>query len=140
MKKKIKRLRNEMRKNNIDGFIFSSKVNKRYFLGSTCSNDWILITNNKCFLITNTNFKMKKVDLENIQIINTNGNFEMTIKDLAIKENILELGFEEKYVTFEVYNKLSYALEEDDDYSNLTHLMPTKNIIENIRDKNIEFI
>lgn len=123
---KLRRLRDQFSKENIDAILITNPVNRRYITNFTGSNGIALITEKEQFLITDFRYiEQAKKQADYFTIIRHEREIENEINRLLNKLEVKNLGFEAQYVTYENYRKY------DDLFP--VQLIPVKNVVEQLR-------
>lgn len=127
------RLKQELKKHNLDAFLISNHTNLLYLLGLKTENSLLLATPKKYFFITDSRFKE-----ESQTAFGHNKNIELRIetskeaRKLIIREIILDagakrIGFEAKDLSFFDYEKLKLNLAKR------ATLVPIPGLVESLR-------
>lgn len=123
---KLRRLRDQFSKENIDAILITNPVNRRYITNFTGSSGIALITEKEQFLITDFRYiEQAKKQADYFTIIRHEREIENEINRLLNKLEVKNLGFEAQYVTYENYRKY------DDLFP--VQLIPVKNVVEQLR-------
>ena len=101
---RIDKLREVMKKINLDAVIISSKANKLYFGGLSGSGVKILITKENQYQIMDSRY-INEANEKSKKFINIDykNNFCEIVKDIFIKENLVSLGVEGKHTLAKDY-------------------------------------
>lgn len=114
MKDRIKRLREKLDQENLDLLLVTSLTNIRYLCGYTGSNGLLLISRNKALFLTDFRYKeqvKKEVKGAEIKIAQRELFATLTEIDL-LKHRRIKAGFEEKYLSFQLYQRLKTLLPQ----------------------------
>lgn len=102
---RLKKLKDDMKKDGISILLLSKPEDKYYYSGFSSSNFYIIITENKNYLLTDFRYleaaQSKKELYEIIKIDN-----QYTVFDFLKKYNKMNLGFEERHMTVIDFKKL----------------------------------
>ncbi|MDD5292392.1 MAG: Xaa-Pro peptidase family protein, partial [Candidatus Omnitrophica bacterium] len=124
MNSRISRLRNALEKKDIESIILFNPANISYLAGFPVEDSYIFLDNKEALLITDSRYSKeyrKILNSKEISIVEIKKSLLHTLKKLKIKK----LAFEQKHVSFYLYQKLK-ALFED-------KLTPASDIVEELR-------
>lgn len=114
----------------LDGLLLMKDANIRYVSGFTGSESYLLLSLEKKVFITDSRYteqaEQECPDFEVVRYQNPHCSLEETIKEKTLEMGIKKLGFEKDYVTYEIYENISQALDE-------TVLVPVLGIVEGVR-------
>jgi len=118
MKERIKRLREKLNQENLDLLLVTALTNIRYLCGFTGSNGILLVSKDKAVFLTDFRYKEQvKKEVKGAEI-------KIPQKDL-LKGKRIKAGFEEKYLTFQLYQRLKTLLPQ-------VLWVPTENLVESL--------
>lgn len=124
--KRIENLRRLMVKENLDGILLISDVNRNYMSGFTGNESYSIITANKAIFITDSRYtEQAKIETKDYEVIEYKGAFVDFLSDLVKNLNIKKLGFEDNIISYSTYNTYKNKL--------VSALIPIGNMIEEIR-------
>jgi len=127
MKKRIERIREKLDQENLDLLLVTALPNIRYLCGYTGSNGILLISRDKAIFLTDFRYKeqvKKEVKVAEIKIPQKELFSTLPEIDL-LKGKRIKAGFEEKYLTFQLYQRLKTLLPQ-------VLWVPTENLVESI--------
>ncbi|EAX47928.1 peptidase M24 [Thermosinus carboxydivorans Nor1] len=111
MKKRLKRLHNLLRQENVDGVIVTKPENRRYFSGFTGTAGMLLITAEAQWLITDFRYVEQAVQqAQDFEVIRHGVSIYETLADLLRPLDLARIGFEADYVTWDVYQALNGSI------------------------------
>jgi Xaa-Pro aminopeptidase len=120
-----------MEEQGLDGLFLMGEANIRYVSGFTGGDSYVLFTTKKRFFITDSRYtEQAEQECFGFEIVEHRGNspgLEETVARLCSEYHIKKIGFEQNFVTYEIYEKLSRALKEK------TDLVPTSGMVEEAR-------
>ncbi|MGV3465003.1 MAG: M24 family metallopeptidase [Heyndrickxia sp.] len=126
--RKLEKLRETIKKLDIDGLIVSNPFNRRYLTGFTGTAGIALISESEAKFITDFRYNdQAKEEVKDYEVIICKGS-ETLLKSVygqIKKMNLSTIGFESTDVSFDLYSQLENNLE--------ICLKPTKGIIEEMR-------
>ncbi|WP_125152248.1 M24 family metallopeptidase [Clostridium rectalis] len=123
---RIKKLRQSMERQDLDGILLVGDANRNYLSGFTGDESFSIIGLEKAIFITDSRFtEQAKEQVIGYEVREYKGKIEKFMSKIVKELNIKKLGFEEDIVTFKNYvtYKDSFSCE----------LVPIKGIIEDIR-------
>ena len=127
MKERIERIREKLDQENLDLLLVTALPNIRYLCGYTGSNGILLISRDKAIFLTDFRYKeqvKKEVKVAEIKIPQKELFSTLPEIDL-LKGKRIKAGFEEKYLTFQLYQRLKTLLPQ-------VLWVPTENLVESI--------
>lgn len=123
---KLNKLRAELAKNDVDGLLITSPINRRYMTGFTGTAGVALISHNDARFITDFRYTEQATEqVKHFKVIEFKQSMEQEI-DQQLKElRIKRLGFEQNHVTYAQFEqfKKSFAAE----------LVPVSDLVETLR-------
>lgn len=123
---KLTRLREEMEKARIDGFLITSTYNRRYMTGFTGSAGVVLISLKAAKFITDFRYvEQAGKQAQGYEIVQHKGTLIEEVKKQVKEMKIEKLGFEQEHVTFASYKSYEEAVS--------AQLVPISGVIENLR-------
>lgn len=97
-----------MKNNNLDGVFILKDENCNYFSGFTGRESYLLITQSKNYLITDSRYiEQAENEAKNYDVIQYKGNFSEFLKKFLCETEIKRLGFEDEYLTYKEYSAYS---------------------------------
>lgn len=123
---KLANLRQKMKMEGIDGILITSEINRRYITGFTGTAGVALVTNEQALFITD--FRYTEQANEQAKSFDVIEHKTPIIEEIAkqVKQlHIEKLGFEQAYVTYEMYQQYENEIA--------TKLVPISNMIESLR-------
>ena len=127
MKERIKKLREKLNQENLDLLLVTSLPNIRYLCGFTGSNGILLISKDKAIFLTDFRYKEQvKKEVKGAEIkIPQRELFSILPEIGLLKGKRIKAGFEEKYLTFQLYQRLKTLLPQ-------VLWVPTENLVESL--------
>jgi Xaa-Pro aminopeptidase len=127
MKERIKKLREKLNQENLDLLLVTSLPNIRYLCGFTGSNGILLISKDKAIFLTDFRYKEQvKKEVKGAEIkIPQKELFSFLPEINLLKGKRIKAGFEEKYLTFQLYQRLKTLLPQ-------VLWVPTENLVESL--------
>lgn len=131
MKVRLEKVLKGMAEQEVDGLFLMREANIRYVSGFTGGDSFILLTPKKRIFITDSRYtEQAEQECPGYEIVQHRGDFpslEEAIARFAAEEKLKKIGFEQDFVTFEVYDKIRRTLREN------TELIPTSGLVEAVR-------
>lgn len=125
---RVEKLRAEMKKNAIDGFLVTSPYNLRYLTNFTGSTGLAVITMDKAFFVTDFRYTEQAASqAQGFEIVKNTGPIFDEVAKICDQEQLNNLAFEEAHVSFAEYSVLEEVIEE-------TNLEPIAGVIEGLRE------
>ena len=125
---RVEKLRQAMRKEQVDGFLVTSPYNLRYLTNFTGTTGLAVITLDKAFFVTDFRYtEQAAAQAPDFEVIKNVGPIFDEVAKLCAEENINALAFEEDFVSFAEYSVLEEIIEE-------TPLVPIHGMIEELRE------
>lgn len=110
---RINRLRQYMKKNNVDAMLVSNFSNIYYYSNFSSEDGLLLITMNECYLFTDSRYTVQAgYECENFKVITISRSYSDSLKEALKDENITKLGFEEN-LEFNRYKAFNDKLRLD---------------------------
>jgi Xaa-Pro aminopeptidase len=139
--KRIKQLEKILKENGLDGLLIVNDANIRYLTGFTSSESFAVLSPGGRAFITDSRYteqaEREVVNFEIVKWRSPNAGLHETIKAISDRFGIKKLGFEKKYVTMEMYEKLENMLVG-------IELIGTAGLVEQVRrikdDQEIEYM
>lgn len=129
MNRRVKNILSRLKQKNLDGLVVTLPANISYLTGYPSQDSKLLLTNQKCIYLTDSRYteEAKNSLAKYFSVKQVNGNATASIAQICESLKIKNLGFEEKYLTFFEYQRLTRELPET------IGLVPTQNLIEELR-------
>lgn len=128
-KHRVELLRQKMQEKNIEALLVGRPENRWYLTGFTGSSGFVLITQHRCYLLTDFRYiEQARKQAPHCEVVNHGRNFAQSVKELLQQEQIFCLGFEEDYITYHQYHKWQKELES-------ISLQPVKGLVEELRQR-----
>ena len=125
---RVEKLRAQMKKDQLDGFLVTSPYNLRYLTNFTGTTGLAVITLDKAFFVTDFRYtEQAAAQAQGFEIVKNVGPIFDEVAKICQQEEINALAFEESYVSFAEYSVLEEIIEE-------TPLVPVSGMIENLRE------
>lgn len=112
MNKRLQKIRNLLKKENLDAIIITGRANTIYNSGFTGSTSILLIGQEKAWLVVDFRYTIqaKAQVFEGIEVVEQQESFYKTINELIAGDSIGSIGFEGNTVTFSDYQKMRLGL------------------------------
>jgi len=125
---RIDRLKAVMRANHIDGCLLIKPQNIRYVSDFTNNDSYVLITEDRKFLLTDFRYieQAREQAREFETVLISSSNLVTTLTDILYSCNVHTLWFEDSYITYALYNKLSAGIDA-------VRMMPMGDTMERLR-------
>ncbi|MCM8781239.1 MAG: Xaa-Pro peptidase family protein [Candidatus Omnitrophica bacterium] len=126
---RLKKIYTKLLQKNLDALLVSCPSNITYLTGYPSRDSYLLVSKEQNFYITDSRYvEEAKTRLKGIAAV-TKSQFNVfkTITHLCRDIRIKQLGFEERHLTYAEYKKIDEEIDKN------THLIPTRNIIEEER-------
>lgn len=124
----LSKLRPILLKQYLDAFLVTNNINVQYLTEFTGDSTYLLITNNKAYLITDFRYiEQAQDETRGFTIIRHNKGLIDKLVELIRKLRIKRLGFEQDALSYSAVKNISKKLPS------CTRLKPESNIIENLR-------
>jgi Xaa-Pro aminopeptidase len=124
---RINRLREELKKKDIDAVLVSKRENCTYLSGFNGGDAYLVITQDEALLVTDFRYvEQASQQAPLYKVIQFENSLLITLHDVIKSRGINKLGFEETYVTFDSYSEYKNKL-------NVNELLPLEGIIEGLR-------
>ncbi|HIX69243.1 MAG TPA: Xaa-Pro peptidase family protein [Candidatus Enterococcus stercoravium] len=125
---RVEKLRELMKKEQVDGFLVTSPYNLRYLTNFTGTTGLAVITMSKAFLVTDFRYtEQAAAQAQGFEIVKNVGPIFDEVAKICNQEEVNALAFEETQVSFADYSILEDLLEE-------TPLIPISGMIESLRE------
>lgn len=123
---KLEKIRKKMDQHNIDGFLITSPINRRYVTGFTGTAGTALITATDARFITDFRYtEQAEAQVEGFQVVEHKKLMIDEIRNQVKESKVKRLGFEKDFVTYGQYETYQKHLEVE--------LIPISGLIEEIR-------
>jgi Xaa-Pro aminopeptidase len=120
-----------LREREIDGIFISQPENRRYLSGFDGSAGFLIITENRSILATDSRYTVQaKSQALEYEIFPITGDIGEWFSKLAVELNIKRLGFEAGHLTFALHRRLCDILNKG---KSGLKLVPTEGIVESLR-------
>ncbi|MCD6107298.1 MAG: aminopeptidase P family protein [Caldisericaceae bacterium] len=109
MLKRLDNLLEQFNGNNIDAFLITATPNIRYLTNFTGEDAFLLVANNKLFLIVDSRFTVQAEGevFEKVKVLEYKAPFINYLKDILLKEKVHWLGVEKNRIMLDLYLSLS---------------------------------
>lgn len=125
---RVEKLRELMKKEQVDGFLVTSPYNLRYLTNFTGTTGLAVITMSKAFFVTDFRYtEQAAAQAQGFEIVKNVGPIFDEVAKICNQEEVNGLAFEETQVSFADYSILEDLLEE-------TPLIPISGMIESLRE------
>ena len=127
IERRIRELRSILSQKGMDAALITKRENYIYMSNFTGTFANLLITHDKAILVTDFRYtEQAKEQAQLYDVVQYQGNLNVTLNDLLTSNNVKVLGFEDDYLTFKAYDDLSKKL-------NIDKLVPLEGAIELLR-------
>jgi len=127
IERRIRELRSILSQKGMDAALITKRENYIYMSNFTGTFANLLITHDKAILVTDFRYtEQAKEQAQLYDVVQYQGNLNVTLNDLLTSNNVKVLGFEDDYLTFKAYDDLSKKL-------NVDKLVPLEGAIELLR-------
>ncbi|HOQ00227.1 MAG TPA: aminopeptidase P family protein [Acetivibrio clariflavus] len=127
IERRIRELRSILSQKGIDAALITKRENYIYMSNFTGTFANLLITHDKAILVTDFRYtEQAKEQAQLYEVVQYQGNLNVTLNDLLTANNVKILGFEDGYITYKAYDDLSKNLSID-------KLVPLERTIELLR-------
>ncbi|SFL09224.1 M24 family metallopeptidase [Halanaerobium salsuginis] len=127
MQTRIEKLTKIIKEKEIEAFLVTRRENVRYLTNFTGTAGKVLITDQECIFITDFRYLDQAAEqTDGCVIEEISGEFMSGFKKLLDKKSIKELAFESEDLSYQLYRAFENKL-------NLDKLIPTSNLVENLR-------
>lgn len=115
MNKRLQKLRELLKENDLDAAIITGRANTLYFSGFTGSTSYLLVGMEKAWLIVDFRYTIqaKEQVTEGVESIELEDSFHSTMNEIIKQNGLYNIGFEGDALTFTQYeelkNKLTFA-------------------------------
>lgn len=124
---RLKKLREQLKHNNIDGILITSNYNRRYITGFTGTAGAALITETEAKFITDFRYvDQAREQAINFETVELKTSLIEEVSNQINKLAITKLGFEKAHVTFDQYEQYKSQFIN-------TTLVPITGLVENLR-------
>jgi len=124
---RLSRLRTLMRERKLEALFVTGAHNRRYLSGFTGSSGYLLITDEKAYLLTDFRYTSQAPEqAKHFEVVEHKPKVTETLKDLLKACGIEQLGFEQQHVTYASY--VAYAADLQG-----VRLVPTDSLVEELR-------
>jgi len=131
IKSRLEKLLAGLGEKGLDGILISQPENRRYLSGFDGSAGFLIITQNKNILATDSRYTVQaKSQASEYEILPVTSDIEGWFPGLAAGLNIKRLGFEGEYLTFSLYRRLCDILGKG---KTVLKLVPAENMAEPLR-------
>lgn len=136
----VERIREYLGKKEIGGFFISRPVNVKYVSGYTGEDSYLFLTADKKYFITDARYteqvSYECPDYTIVEWRNTYGSVPWLVADLAEKEGLKSIGFEEDHLVVDFYRQLEEKTKAE--------LVGLQGVVEELRshktEKEIEYL
>lgn len=123
---KLAKLRQQFSSLGIDGIVITNPQNRRYMTNFTGTAGTVLISEKEAILIVDFRYvEQGHTQAENYHIVKQSNSAIESVASLVSEMGITKLGFEQNHMTYEIFHNYQ------DDVK--TELVPTSNVVENLR-------
>jgi Xaa-Pro aminopeptidase len=128
---RLQRLRQILKRHELDVLIVSHQENRRYLSGFTGSAGWLLISASNAFLAVDFRYvEQAKKETSDFDVVHVKGDLANWLPKLASDSGFKKVGFESDHIPFAIYQQLCKTLV-DGQYE--SQLIPTNGLVESIR-------
>ena len=124
---RLDRLRTEMRNKGLDALLITSPYNLRYVSNFTGTTGLAVITLNKAYFVTDFRYTQQaSTQAIDFEIVQNFGSIYDEVSRIVTKDSIDQLGFEENFITFNIYGLLKEIIPSE--------LVPVAGLVEELRE------
>jgi len=126
---RINKVKEKVKKNNLDGFLITGENNVRYLSGffGKGSGSWLLVTEGQQYLLTDSRFtEQANKQAPNYKKIIWKRPYIKYFSDLIKEIKIKKLGFESNNITYQVFQKIEESILD-------VELVPISKFLEGMR-------
>lgn len=124
---RLQKLREDIYRKRLDGFVVTDSINRRYISGFTGSSGLLLVTELGAYLITDFRyFEQAKSETYEFEVIRHGPSIFETLVEVMVDKGLKNVGFESENMSFKDYDDLSRL-------SKNIELVSTNGVIERIR-------
>ncbi|MNB74346.1 putative peptidase [compost metagenome] len=124
---RVSKLRNVVQDHGLDAILITSGINRRYLSGFTGSSGYVLITEEKAYLLTDFRYMTQASEQsKGLKVVQHAPSFVDTVRELLPKGGNCRLGFEQDDVTYGSYASYAEALKP-------ATLVPVSQAVEKLR-------
>ncbi|MFD1175897.1 M24 family metallopeptidase [Paenibacillus puldeungensis] len=124
---RLKKVREILEQQGIDGFLISSPFNRRYVTGFTGTAGSVVITKDRAWLLTDFRYTRQAAQqAKEYEIVQDTGQTLAQIREKLDEAGVRSLAFEKNHVTYAGYDAYEKSFQG-------IELVPTENIIEKLR-------
>lgn len=128
MKDPAQKLRLAFSQHAVDAFLVTDDANMAYLTGYPCQESWLLVSRCHAFYLTDSRYSLDaKRHLKGIDVIECKKGIFDAVAELARKEKIRLLGFDERHLVVASFRKLKKALRSG------PKLVGTQGVVEKLR-------
>ena len=126
-KERIKKLRDELGKSELEFFIVTDMRNCLYLTGFTGSEGVVIITPTLVYLIVDFRYlEQAQKETKNVKILKREKALHLLLEDVMKKYKSEKIGFESDSITFKQHKEIKKSLSQN-------CLVPTLNLVERLR-------
>lgn len=123
---KLQKLRQTLEKDGLDAILVTSPINRRYLTGFTGTAGAVLVSQDNARFITDFRYTAQaKEQAKGFDVVEHSQPIEQDINKQLKEMNVKRLGFEKNQVTYAAYESYKKMFDVE--------LVPTSDIVENIR-------
>jgi len=133
MNKRVQRLREKLKENNLDAVMVSSPENRRYLSGFTGSAGYLLVSHDSSFIATDFRyFEQVKRQCPDFVLVEIWGAMAGWLPEALSKLSAQRIGFEASDVTYNLYKQLT-ELVSGMEGNRRPQLLPSTELVEALR-------
>ncbi len=127
IKNRLSKFRDRLREKNLDGALIVKRENYIYLSGFTGTSAFLVITDDKAFLLTDFRYvEQAGKQAPEYEIVKYQGNVLAAVNELIVSNSIKRLAFEENFMTFDSYREFDEKLE-------ISEFLPLEGAVEALR-------
>lgn len=124
---RLDKLRTEMIDKGLDALLVTSPYNLRYVSNFTGTTGLAVITLKKAYFVTDFRYTQQAAkQAQGFEVVQNFGSIYDEVSRIVTKDNLNTLGFEEKFITFRIYDLLKEMIP--------CELVPVAGLIEELRE------
>ncbi|HEY9061231.1 MAG TPA: aminopeptidase P family protein [Pseudobacteroides sp.] len=112
---RLKRLREKLKLKDIEAVLINKRENYFYLSGFTGTSAYLLISMEEAYLITDFRYvEQANEQAQKYKVVEYKGNIIEALNEIINKHSIKRLGFEENYLTYQIFNEYKNSLMASD--------------------------
>lgn len=109
---RVRKLREQLEKSNVQAVLITNAVNRRYLTGFTGSSGYVVITPDRAVLLTDFRYREQAPkEAPDFEVIEHGPDIYASVKEILEAGNIERAGFEQEDVSYERYEQLTEKVD-----------------------------